>query len=365
MIDIRFVVQCLRRRWWLILSCTLVAALLGGIWSFVTSEDETETPVLPFTAEATIYVNGYDSDEMMGYNYKVDEGYMIGDARRIVVSDSVAGEVRRKYGEDVIISSPFWKNPETDGTFYTRFIFVNASAETKQIAIDAANLAAQLAVEKMKEQVCFKTAEVYEPAVLKTVFGEAADFGANSMDPSDLENTDSGGASRLSIKTILVSGFCAFAVTFGAVIAYYYLNRRFREPYDVERILGVPLLGTVREGHMVSDLEMSLIPLIVDEICERNDVGQILTCGLPGNDAVLEVSNLLKDRCAVLLLGELNLQGDEIDRDLVEEAGGVVVVVTEDAADSSQIARVTRVLNLLQIPVAGAIFVRRESRPVK
>lgn len=354
MVDVKFVVQCLRRRWWLIALCTVLAGAAGGLWATFMSGEE---PLPPFTAEATIYMNGYDSDEMMGYNYKVDESYLVSDARRIVVSDSVAGEVRRKYGEDVVISSPFWKNPETEATFYTHFIFVDASAESAEVAVEAANMAANLAVEKMREQISVERADVYEPAVLKTVVGQAADFGANSMNPADLEESVQGEETGSAAKTILVSAFCAFALSFALVIAYYYVNRRFRDPHDVERILGVPLLGVAAKDQIPSDLEGSLVPLVLDEICERNDAGRVLVCGLPANDSVVAVSSFLKEHCSSTLVGELDFASAEQDRKMVEQANSAVVVITQNAASSSQIARAARVLNLLQIPVAGAIFI--------
>ena len=363
MIDLRFVWQCFRRRWWLVLLCTLLAGVAGGLWAKLDATDGAQVP--PFTAEATIYMNGYDSSEMTGYNYRVDESYLVSDARRIVVSDTVAGEVRRKYGEDVVVSSPFWKNPETGATFYTHFIFVDASAESVQVAIDAANMAAELAVEQMRNQVSAETVELYEPAVLKTVAGEAADFGANSMDPADLESSVEGEESGSLSKTVLVSAFCAFFLSFALVVAYYYFNRRFRNSHDVERILGVPLLGVVGVGSIKSDIEDGIIPLAIDEICKKNDVQNALVCGIPRGTYVDKSFEALGSSCKVDVAGVFDCSSANRSRALAERSDCVILIVLQNEATPRQIDDATRVLNLLQVSVVGAIFVETDGKAVK
>lgn len=355
MIDLRFVMQCLRRRWWLVLLCAALAAVGGGAWAMLSDEDE--EPLPPFTAEATIYMNGYDSSDTSEYNYRVDESYLVSDARRIVVSDSVAGEVRRIYGDEVVVSSPFWKNPDTEATFYTHFIFVDASAESADVAVDAANMAAELAVEKMQEQISVEVAEIYEPAVLKTVVGKAADFGADSMDPDDLQDEVESEGSGSILKTIFVSGFCAAALAFAIIVAYYYVNRRFRTAHDIERILGVPVLGSISANGVMSGLKEAFIPVVIDEVCNRNKIDKIAVCGMPQGEYSDLVQQSLEELCDTRVIGQLDFSCSAGSKELIEEAGCLVLVVLQDAADSSQIAKDTKMLNFLEIPVIGAIFV--------
>lgn len=368
MIDARFVAQCFMRRWWLILLCTVLAAAAGGVWA--EEPEVAEEPAATYVAEATIYVNDYKSAEVNEYNYALNETLLISDARHIVLSNSVAGEVRRKYGEGVRISTPFWVDTNTDLDYASHFIFVDAIAESEQVALDAADMAVDLAVEKMSEQIGFETVEVYEPAVLKSVVGRAADFGADGLDPSSVvkvpqfanaqkgsvEDNGTGSAA----KTILVSGFCAFALSFALVVAYYYINRRFRNASDVERILGVPLLGVADKDSISVDLKEALTPLLLDEICQRNDAKRVLACGLPQDNCVDEVSALLKECCSVLVLGTFRLSNAAQDRALLEDADGMVLVILQNAANARQITQMTHMLNLLQVPVAGAIFIRNK-----
>ena len=104
MIDLTFVLESLKRRWIAIVIVTVLAAGCGVVSS--ASSSDSSAPVAPtYTAEATIYVDAYESSDANEYNYVVSDGYFIADARRIVVSDSVAGEVRRTLGEDVSIAT--------------------------------------------------------------------------------------------------------------------------------------------------------------------------------------------------------------------------------------------------------------------
>lgn len=352
MIDLTFVLQCIKRRWWMMAAVCVACALVGGAWSFVAQTKEEAS--LLYTAEATIYMNGYDESDINEYNYSVDESYLVSDARRIVVSDSVAGEVRRAFGDGVIISSPFWKNPETKATFYTHFIFVDASAESKEVALEAADMAANLAVEKMREQISVTDARVYEPAVLKAEKGKAADFGVDAIGP-DVSSV--GVESKVSLKTVAVSAFCGLFLSFLVILAYYYFNRRFRSPHDVERLLGVPVLACVEESALDAETRLGSAPVVIDEVCSRNDIQAIAVYGMPQNAATVKLAERLKeDLTGLSVSGVLDLSSSERAFALLQTVGGVVLSIVQNEASSREIEEAARFLNLVEVPVVGAVY---------
>lgn len=357
MIDLTFVLESLKRRWIAIVIVTVLAAGCGVVSS--ASSSDSSAPVAPtYTAEATIYVDAYESSDANEYNYVVSDGYFIADARRIVVSDSVAGEVRRTLGEDVSIASPYWKDRTTKSNISTHFIFVEATADSEERALDAANMAADLAMENIKEHMSAKRVELYEGAVVKTVSDEAGDFGVDSLEPTIVTTL----ASSFSVKKVLVFALVGFVLACMAAVVFDYLRRRVRTAHDVERLLGVPLLGAVT-GKGDRSAAFARVALAVDSLCRKNDVKTVAVCGLSDGDAAEEVFSALKSAVgfanvndwAVLSSGSGNMTA-------VAVADCVVLSTAKSAASASQIEECARVLSMMDTPVLGAVFVESAKR---
>ena len=86
-----------KRRIVFILLITVFCAGLVVAQSLLKSEKVLATS---YTAEATLYLSGAGSSEdTLAYNYELDESRELENARRIVISDSVAGEVKRHCNE--------------------------------------------------------------------------------------------------------------------------------------------------------------------------------------------------------------------------------------------------------------------------
>lgn len=348
MIDITTLYESAKRHWIAIVCVTIVCAVAGFAFSFVNARGEVDAGPT-YTAEATIYVNGYESNAVEDYNYEYSDDKLISDVRRIIVSNEVAGKVREKYGEDVLISSPFWKDKETDNTLYTRFIFVDASAQDAQTALDAANMAAQLALELVREYVPVSIAEQTGQAELRVAGEDAADFGTDPLDPS--EEVAGGLGGRINTKLVLILTVFGLFGSFFVLACYDILSRRMRTPHDVSRIIDVPVIGILDSssacrGRIADDVSVLL---------SRSDLTKACVAGFSAGDGAPIVGEVLQD-AGVDVSGVVDLSKDANAASVVSRADAVVLAIRSGASSAREIATGVERLKVANVPVLGAIF---------
>lgn len=353
MITPKTIAESLKRHWIGIALVSIACVLAGSfLLPLLRSEGgDVEDPV--YTAEATLYVNGYDSAEVEDFNYQFSDDKLISDSRRIVISNEVVSKVREKYGDNVVISSPFWKDSESEDTLYTRFIFVDAAASTPEKAVEAADFAAALSLEEIKKYIPVTTAVQSGDAALKPVVsGEdsdslnssAADFGANTENDQELAGKKGG----ISVKQIAISLILGFVGACCAFCAYDLLSRRMRSAGDVERMLDVPVLGTITK-----EKDCDYVSDALSVLKERFACATVYFVAFTASDFSMksEVFSKMGSAC------EVDLSSDDCVISRMRKADALVLVVSEGKSNSKQIESGISKLGLADIPMLGAIFI--------
>ncbi len=207
-----------------------------------------------YTAEATLYLTGAGSSEdTLAYNYELDEHRELENARRIVVSDSVAGEVKRAFSEQdpgLTITAPFPYDQYKADRVSTNFVYIDATSSDLQVAIDAANQTAQMAVEKIADTIVnVEKVVVYEDAIIKSGDSSfAADPGTQPTGESALdsgENPAVSGLAKIDKKNLAIAFFVGLFGSAFIFCVYEILNRKIRTAHDAEVMVGVPVIASI------------------------------------------------------------------------------------------------------------------------
>jgi capsular polysaccharide biosynthesis protein len=366
-----------------------------------------------YTAEATIYLFAGISEKDVEFNYALNEARVVESARRVVTSDSVAGEVRRSYqGKDpsLTIASPYVYDTELAQRVGTNFIFVDATSADPQIALAAANEAAEQAIEKIG--ATFSTVdkvELYEEAILKSsATKNAAELGSDALTSVDSTGEVISSTSlldRLSKKTLAL----AFLIgLFGAAFcfcAYEILNRKIRNARDAEVLTGVPVIAqlpdvdrlsgtkTLQElGIIVSDIQVSLAnsdkkavgiasivdpqlsrisaKLLADEIEKRGIKVALVAQEESEPISLAKQQELIEEAIAThdLVVVDAGAIATGADAVAIAAATGMVLLATQEhRASNRQIKRTIRQLQLIDVPLLGiALFTgKRRFAPKK
>ena len=348
MIDVVFIFESLKRRWYVVLAALLLVGAFGAVSTTRVSSEATLAPT--YRAEATLYVYGaFTIHETEGMDKLVNN-----DARRVVLSDSVAGETRRVFGKEVEISAPLWTDPETSKVADTRFVFIEATAPSQETALEAANYACNLAVALLQENSDFETVYVYEPAIVKTTAEGAANYGTGALEPS----TATAIASTFDLKrelVFIIAGFCL-----GCVLAllWDYLRRRIRSAHDIDRMLGVQVVATVGKNNKEKGFNQAAIT--VASLSTRKNMGTVAVCGFAEADTALvetlvEDINSVKQGIQAVAIGNLS----DVDERLTQlvQADCAVLVTQGGAASAKNLAASVEKLRLLDTAILGAVFV--------
>jgi capsular polysaccharide biosynthesis protein len=242
----------IRRRFLPILIITVVC---GGLVAGLGLLRQEQVIPRSYTAEATILLSidkGVDktSEKQRMYS-SVDEGRALENARHIVLSDSVAGEVRREFSSrapDLVISSPYIFDTELGLRTETTFVFVDATATDPQAAVDAADEAAERAVELIVDNLeAVKSARIYEDAFFKDADGKvAANPGQEPTGSTVLDKgavVSGGTAAGINLKLMLLAVFIGLFGSAFCFCAYEILNRKVRTAHDAEALIGIPVIA--------------------------------------------------------------------------------------------------------------------------
>lgn len=350
MFDMETVWESVKRRWVFALVAAIICGALGAVLQ-VDSEEEAGSPQ-SYTAEAVLYVDGYKESSHVGaYNYQVSDSLLITDSRYVIMSNDVAGDVRRELGEDVTISSPSWIDSESEKAYSTRFIFIHASAPDENLALNAATLAAEKARSALLDLPTVASVVVVGDSVICANVDAAMDFGSSiltvdSADEPALQKSLTGIA-----KYVLVFAMIGFLAVLVAFAGYDILSGRVRSPRDISRILEIPPLNLVGNGSIVS---------------MANNVNTLMN--LDGFSKLVILSATDSD-CPDILLEELRRHSVPVvcasscSRDGVMDdisLGDSILVASKHAASSRKDNDMLKgVLRFASKPIVGAVYIAK------
>jgi capsular polysaccharide biosynthesis protein len=241
----------IRRRF---LPILIITVLCGGLVAGLSLLRQERVIPQSYTAEATILLSidkGIDktTEEQRMYN-SIDETRALENARYIVLSDSVAGEVRRKLADrapDLVISSPYVYDTELGQRTETTFVFVDATSTDPQAAVDAADEVAVKAAEAIVENLdAIKSARIYESAFLKgaksTVAANPGQDVTGSAVLGEGATATGGVLASIDLKFTLLALFVGLFGSAFCFCAYEILNRKIRTVHDAEALIGIPVI---------------------------------------------------------------------------------------------------------------------------
>lgn len=346
------------KRHWVVIAIIAVLSLCAGVASSFTKDEAAPSPV-NYTAESSLYLTayGYGDKESGEYNYSLSEGYMVTDARRLVVSSEVAGAVRAKYGEDVVVSSPVWMNDVKNSEYSTRFVYIDVTASDPETAKAACELATQLTKEAVMKTLPLESAEIAEPAALKSGGNtKAANWGADAFPgekPSPIETAVEG----ISAKKVFIFTFVGLALSIVGFAAYDILSRRVRSVKDIERLLDLPVLATLADGKDSDRLAQSVAVLM-----KRSDLKTLAVAGASKADGASAVSKAIEDSKAVSVTSSVDLSDSVDAASRILGADTVLLVLKEGASRGSELECALKQLRIAGVPVLGAVFVPKKSK---
>lgn len=354
MLDMTFVLESLRRRWWVaILAAILFCAI--GLAGMLMQKSDVVSPT--FTAEAAFYVS-YDNSNANAGDLDVsleEDQYLAYDARRVVLNDSVAGEVRRTLGDDVVISTPIWQNDLTKVENKTRFVFVDATADTEDKALAAANMAVDLAVQRINSDFEGITAFASDIAVIRTSSDGVANFGSDALTATPITQA----ASSISVKKLIIFAGAGLIVGIACIIIVEYCRRRIRSAHDVERLLGVNVLETLDAGSVAADSYRRLAG-ILDALAKKHGSKSVCLIGWPAEETP---AGIVKDLGAnlqhVRISGWTGMSTNSSNASALSESDSALLVLSRNEQTAHELDEFAKTVSAVGLDVLGALYLER------
>ena len=214
-IDLREVFNMLKKRWLMIFSVTAVAIIASGIVSFFIL-----TPV--YESSATLLVSYKQNQEaVMTYNDLTMSQKLVNTYSEIIKSRSISEAVLKKLDLDLTaeeLSGKITVSKVND----TEIIRVNVQDEDSSVAALIANTVSDVFKKEIR----------------------------NIMEIDNVSIIDTAKASEYPVKpnkmmNIAIAGVLGMMASVGLVFVLEFLDRTYKTPTDIERHLGLPIIGAI------------------------------------------------------------------------------------------------------------------------
>ncbi len=346
------------RRHWVAITLIAVLSLCAGVASSF-ARDDAEPTAASYTAEATLYLTGYgyDREDAGEYNYSLNESLMVTDARRLVVSNEVAGAVRAQYGEDVTVSAPVWMNEAKNSEYSTRFVYVDVTASDPETAQAACRTALDLTRAAIEQTLPVEKVEVVDDVALTSSgSSKAADWGKDSFVSGEVSPIEAA-ASGISMKKVVIFLFCGIALSVLAFASYDILSRRVRSVRDVERLLDLPVLSSVSDAS-----DMDRLAQGVKVLMDRSDMSSVAVAGASAADGAARVQEAVNRVEGISVTPAIDLSGEADAASRLMAADTVLLVISEGASKSGQLESALKQLRFAGVPVLGVAFIPKKPK---
>lgn len=214
-IDLREIFEMLKKRWLMITSITLVAAIVAGVISFFVLKPQYEastTMMVSYKQDQEALMNSSD----LQMSQKLVETYT-----QIVKSERIADKVIEKLDLDLSTGALNSKISVSQmGT--TEILKITVKDNDPQLASLIANTEADIFKQEINEMMKVDNVSIVD--VAKVPGGPVA--------PNKVMN--------VAIATVL-----GLMVGVGITFVLEFLDRTYKTPTDIERHLGLPILGTI------------------------------------------------------------------------------------------------------------------------
>lgn len=220
-IDLVGLLKYFKKRILIIIAAVLVFAVLGLLYSalYITPKYVAETRLYVLNRSSTIGVQGSD--------YQVST-YMLQDYQVLITGKNVTKEVIEQLNlqmtPEALCGKISVSAPEE-----TRVLQINVSDADPQLAADIANKVCEVAIQELKR--------LTDADAVHQVY--AAEVPKHSVSPS-------------VTKVVLLAAFFGLAASMGVMIVMFVLDDSIRSEEDVERYLGLSVLGVIPDSKEIS-----------------------------------------------------------------------------------------------------------------
>ena len=222
MMELRQILQLVYRRLWIFILFAIIAGCISGYYSYYVMK-----PV--YEADTTLFVNNktYDSEYGIAYDDLLVGAQLVKDYSELIRSRKVTNAVLQELKQ---------KNLTEEAV--AGMITVSSKNETRIIEISVKN---------------------YDPVLaMKVANSVANEFSKKAVELMHVENVNIVDAAKLpdgpvgpnEMRNIAIAVFAALVLAAGLVFGLEYLDNTIRTTEDVEKRLGLTILGTIPEFKM-------------------------------------------------------------------------------------------------------------------
>ncbi|MBN2864023.1 MAG: hypothetical protein JXN62_12725 [Bacteroidales bacterium] len=218
-LDIRDILHILKKRIWLITAITVLALVLGIVYTFFIV-----TPV--YSAFTTIYVGRNTSDsgtsDALVYQDLMLGEELVNDYRELAKSRQVAELTNEKIYGSTLTTEDISEMIDVQSRTNTRVIEITAEHEQADVAVSVANTVAEVFKERATAIMNIENIQIIDTAI-------------DPIKPTKPNKT---------VNTAL-SLLIGLAIGVGIAFLIEFMDNKIRTPEDVEEILGLTVLGII------------------------------------------------------------------------------------------------------------------------
>lgn len=215
-IELKFLLQVIRRRWWVVLVITVIAIAASAVYSFFIID-----PL--YQSNTSIYIGkNIESQGGIAYNDVLLNDRLVNDYRELVKSRLISDTVIREL-----------KLPDMDSGKMSAKLSVNSKKDTRLIEISATDKSPETA-----RAIADKVAEVFKEKAVEIMQVENAQIIDKAMVPEKPIKPNK----KLNLA---IAGVLGLMLSFGLIFVIEYFDDTLKTPEDVQKYLDLPVIGTI------------------------------------------------------------------------------------------------------------------------
>ena len=218
-IDIRELFGLLLKKCWIIILCVIIAAGASGYYSYTRLTDY-------YSANATIFLGKEATEGTIGLGTISLNNQLMSDYMSLINSRLVADTVVERLdlkipGQAIQYAINAYSN-NSDAKVLTRMFTISYQSADPVQAADIVNTTCDVVIEKAKEIFGVDNAQVVDTALVPQY-----PIGPNRN------------------KNIMIAALAGAVLGIIFIFSIEFLDRTFKKPRDIERVLGLTVLGTI------------------------------------------------------------------------------------------------------------------------
>lgn len=217
-VDIRELLTLLIKKSWIILICVIIASSLVGYYSYTRLIDF-------YSANATVYLGKEGAGGSIDIGMITLNNQLMSDYINLIKSRLVADEVIKRMGIDLpaeVIQTGINAYTPSDLKVSTRMFVVSFESTDPVFAADVVNYTCEVVLEKAEDIFGVKNAQIIDRALVPQI-----PIGPNRT------------------KNILIAAGVGFILGLLVIFLLEFINYTFKKPEEVERVLGLNVLGVI------------------------------------------------------------------------------------------------------------------------